>query len=269
MTARTLIARAIPPIAMPSRSWIHLLERNLLVGRQLWIIVISGFFEPVFYLFSIGVGIGPLVGEVAGPGGQSIPYALFVAPALLAASAMNGAVFESTNIFFKMKYGRIYEAVLATPLSPGDVAVGEIAYSLMRGSVYAFGFLGVMRVAGYMPSPWGWLALPAALLIGFAFGAAGMAAVAHMRSWQDLDLVTMVTLPLFLFSSTFFPITDYPGWLQPVVQISPLYHGIEIVRALTLGVFDWSLVGHVAFLVGMGLLGLLIAGRRIASLMLQ
>jgi lipooligosaccharide transport system permease protein len=232
--------------------------------------MLSGFFEPVFYLFAVGVGIGELVGDVTGPDGNPISYAAFVAPALLGASAMNGAIFESTmNVFFKLKYGKVYDAILATPMSPGDVAVGEIGYSLGRGGIYATGFLVVMWAAGYMPSPWGWLALPAALLIGFAFAAVGMAATTFMRSWQDLDMVTLATLPLFLFSATFYPLSIYPEWLQWVARVSPLYHGVEILRGLTLGSFDWSLLGHVLFLVTMGATGLLVAGRRISLLLLR
>jgi len=209
------------------------------------------------------------VGDVVGPDGTPVSYAAFAAPALLAASAMNGAVLESTvNIFFKLKYGKIYDAVLATPVTPDDVAVGEITWSLMRGGIYAVGFLAVMAVMGLVESPWGILALPAALLIGFAFASVGMACSTFMRTWQDLDLVTLVTLPLFLFSATFFPLGIYPTWLQVVARFSPLYHGVELIRGLTLGVFDITMVGHTAFLLAMGLFGLAIAGRRISKLLL-
>src|SRR5215218_7298646 len=110
------------------RAWL-LVERNLLVYRRIWLLIVSGFFEPVFYLFSIGIGIGALVGTVAGPDGRAIDYTAFVAPALLAASAMNGAVYDATfNIFFKLKYAKTYDAVLATPVGPGDIALGEIAW---------------------------------------------------------------------------------------------------------------------------------------------
>ena len=182
---------------------------------------------------------------------------------------MNGAVFESTmNIYFKLKYAKVYDAVVATPMSPGDVAIGEIGWSLIRGAMYSAGFLVVIAAFGYMPSPWGWLALPAALLIGFAFAAVGMASATYMRSWQDLDMVTLATLPLFLFSATFYPISIYPAWLQTVARFSPLYHGVELIRGLTLGTFDISLLGHVAFLVIMGMVGLAISARRIGKLLL-
>ncbi|MDH3425302.1 MAG: ABC transporter permease [Acidimicrobiia bacterium] len=269
MTAPSIATRVLPPLGLGSRRAIHLVERNLRVYRQLWLIVFSGFFEPVFYLFSISIGIEKLVGDIS-IGSTAVRYAAWAAPALLAASAMNGAIFESTmNIFFKLKYGKIYDGMLATPIGPGDIAIGEITWSLIRGGLYSTAFIVVMAVMGLISSPWGILALPAALLIGFAFAAVGMAATTYMRSWQDLDLVTLATLPLFLFSATFYPLSLYPGWLQAVARFSPLYHGVELCRALTLGIFDWSVVGHVAFLVALGTVGLTIAGRRIAQLLLK
>ncbi len=263
-----LIARVAPPPMRLGRGAGHILERNLLVYRRAWIIVFSGFVEPLFYLFSIGIGIGKLVGDLTGPGGEPVEYAAFVAPALLASAAMNGAVLESTfNIFFKLKYGRIYEAILSTPLQPADIAVGEITWSLARGALYAGGFLVVMASMGLMKSPWGILALPTAILIGFAFGACGMAATTFMRSWEDFDYVTLVTMPLFLFSATFYPLDVYPPAFQTFTRFSPLYHGVEIIRALTLGVFDWSLAGHVAVLLGMGAVGVAVASRRLGKLL--
>jgi lipooligosaccharide transport system permease protein len=270
MTGQTLVARVVPPLRIGSRRARYLLERNVLVYRRVWLVIVSGFFEPVFYLFAIGVGIGELVGSFVAPDGTVIDYADFVAPALLAASAMNGAILESTmNIFFKLRYDKVYDAMLATPLSPGDIAVGEIGWSLIRGGLYATAFLIVMAAMGLILSPWGVLALPAALLIGFAFAACGMAATTYMRSWQDLDMVTLVTLPLFLFSATFYPLSVYPNWLQAVARLSPLYHGVELVRACTFGVFDPSVIVHVGYLVTMGIIGLAIANRRMAKLLLK
>lgn len=125
------LARAVP---MPAGAGMArmLVERNARVYRRGWLLLVSGFVEPVFYLFSLGVGLGTLVGDVDA-GGVLVPYAVFVAPAMLASSAMNGAVFDSTfNVFFKLKYARLYDSVLATPLGPRDVAVGEIAWAQLR-----------------------------------------------------------------------------------------------------------------------------------------
>jgi lipooligosaccharide transport system permease protein len=267
--ARTLPVRAVPPAILGAKRAGRVLERNLMVYRRAWVIIFSGFFEPIFYLFGIGLGIGELVGDVTGPGGQAVTYTEFVAPALLASSAMNGAIYESTmNIFFKLKFARVYDAILATPVGIGDVAVGEIAWCLIRGGLYATGFLTVMLVMGLMMSWWAVLALPAALLLAFAFSAVGMATTTFMRSWQDFDLVQLVILPLFLFSATFYPLETYPDALQWVVQLTPLYHGVDLIRSLTLGTVGLDELGHVAYLLGMGLVGLSIVSRRLERLLL-
>ena len=268
MTTRTLVSRLALP-GSGGRRAIHLMERNARVAKTFWTVILSGFFEPIFYLFAIGVGIGQLTGDLALPDGTEITYAAFVAPALLAASAMNGAAIESTFvIFFTMKYGRIYDAILATPVEPREVALGEIGWSLTRGGIYSTAFFVVMAAMGLVLSPWGLLAVPAALLIGFAFAAVGMAATTYMRTWQDLDLVTLVLLPLFLFSATFYPIEVYPAFFQALTQLSPLYHGVVLIRSLTLGQVGPELLWHAGFLAVMGLIGAGIAARRISSLLL-
>lgn len=245
------------------------MERNLMVGRRHWFILLSGFVEPLLYLFSIGVGLGQLI-DTFEYGGQTVTYVAFVAPALLAASAMNGAVLESTmNIFFKLTYDKTYDAMLATPIGVRDIAVGEVSWSLLRGAVYSLGFVAVMAVMGLVTTWTVLLAIPATVLIGFAFASVGMAATTFMRSWQDFDLVTLATLPLFLFSATFYPLETYPEWLQFVTRVSPLYHGVELIRASTLGIFDISLLGHALFLVVMGAIGVVVAGRRLDSLLLK
>jgi lipooligosaccharide transport system permease protein len=267
VTSATLLTRVVPPFVPGSA--LRMLERSFLVYRRIWILIFSGFFEPVFYLFSIGVGIGKLVGDVT-VNGQQIEYAAFVAPALLGASAMNGAIYESTfNIFFKLRYGKVYDAILATPMEPRHIAIGEIAWSLGRGLMYAVAFLVVITGFGYVESAWAVMAVPAAVLIGFAFAAIGMTATTFMKSWQDFDLVNMVTLPLFLFSGTFYPLEVYPDVFQVLTKFSPLYHGVELIRALTLGVFDISIVGHIAFLVAMGSVGVFIVSKRLNKLLLK
>jgi lipooligosaccharide transport system permease protein len=179
-----------------------------------------------------------------------VRYVEFVAPALLAASAMNGAVMESTfNIFAKLRFSKIYTAVLASPLEPRDIAVGELTWSLLRGGIYAFTFLVVTAVLGVATSWWAVLALPAALVIGFGFAGVGLTATTFMSSWQDFDLIQMVLMPLFLFSATFYPLEVYPPTLQVVAQISPLYHGVEMSRALVLTGDLATALSHVGWLV--------------------
>ena len=172
-----------------------------------------------------------------------------MAPALLASAAMNGAINESTfNFFFKLNYNKTFTAILSTPLSPGDIAVGELGWALIRGGLYAIGFMVVMVVLGLVVSPWVVLAVPAALLVGFAFGAVGMAATSFMRTWQDFDLIQLVVLPLFLFSGTFYPIETYPEALRLIVQLTPLYQGVDLIRSLTVGAISPVLLVHVAYL---------------------
>jgi len=260
----------ILPFTLGSRRAALLIERNVYVYKTGWIVIFSGFFEPLFYLLSIGLGIGGIVGDVPGPDGQPIPYAVFVAPALLATASMNGAIAESTfNVFFKLNYQKTYDAILATPLGPGDVALGEIAWAMIRSTLYALGFIVVIVVLGLVRSPWAVLAVPAATLLAFAFAAAGMAATTFLRSWQDFDLIQLVVLPLFLFSGTFYPISAYPEPLQLFVQLTPLYQGVDLIRALVTGAVDPGILWHVVYLALMGLIGLAIVSRRLDRLLLK
>jgi len=242
--------------------------RNFLSFRRGWPVFLAGFLEPVFYLFSIGVGVGELVTgfEV---GGRMIPYATFVAPAMLAASAMNGAVYETTfNMFFKLKFEKVYDTMLATPLVPTQVAVGELTWCLVRSGLYSAMFVVVMVAMGLVQSWWTLLALPAALLIGFAFGAVGMALTTFMRTWQDFEFVTLAVVPMFLFSATFFPITAFPPAVRWVVECTPLYRGVVLCRELTTGALSWGSAVSVVYLVVMGLIGLAIVRRRLDALLL-
>ena len=240
-----------------------ILERNLMVYRRTWFVIFAGFFEPLFYLLSLGIGLGHFVGSVGG-----VSYASFIAPALLASSAMNGAYYDSTNVFWKLKYGKVYDAMLATPVAPSDVAVAETAWALLRGTLYSIGFLVTAVVLGLLHSAWGLLALPAAILVGFAFAACGVAATTWMRSWQDYDLLNLAVLPMFLFSATFYPLSIYPEAIQIFVRLTPLYHGIHLVRALTLGTVGWAQLGDVVYLAVLGTVALLVARRRLAKLLL-
>jgi lipooligosaccharide transport system permease protein len=265
----TTLTRVAPAPMGGSRAG-RLIERNLMVYRRTWIVIVSGFFEPLFYLLGIGFGIGALVGGVTAPDGAPITYAMFLAPGLLASSAMNGAIYDSTfNIFFKLRYAKTYDAMLSTPLGVGDVAVGEITWALIRGTLYAMGFLAVMLLLGLVRSPWIVLALPAAMLIGFAFAAVGMAGTTFVRRWTDFDLVFVATLPMFLFSGTFYPISAYPPGLQLIVQLTPLYQGVALLRSLSLGLVGPGTLVHVAYLTVMGLIGLAIAWRRLDRLLLK
>jgi len=263
----------IVPTAVATRPWralggrasLRLVERHARVGRHLWVMILSGIGEPLFYLLSIGVGLGQLVGTVGG-----VSYTAYVAPALLATSSMNGAIYDSTfNVFFLIKYAKTYDAALATPMRAPDLALGQVLWAVIRSALYAFAFTGVMLAMGLFHSYWAIGVLPAAILTGFAFAAAGMAATTFMRSWQDFEYVIVATLPMFLFSATFYPLSVYPRPIQFIVDCTPLYQGIALLRGLTLGYVNPGLLWHVLYLAVMGIGGLAVAGNRISRLLLR
>jgi len=263
------VALRITPLALlGGRHAGRVLERNILVYRRSWIFIVSGFFEPLFYLLSIGVGLSHLVGPIP-VDGRLVAYTAFVAPGLLASSAMNGAMIDSTFlVFMKLKIAKTYDAMLATPLAVGDIAVGELSWCVLRASLYSGAFLGIMSALGYDRSPWVVLCWPGAILISLAFAAAGMAGTTFMRTWQDFDIVSLAFIPLFLFSATFYPLSVFPGWLQAVVRCTPLYQGVVIERAADLGIFTWSLLLHLLYLAAMAVGGVMVTRRRLGRLLL-
>jgi len=269
--------RMLPPAGLLARlrqagtdtGSLRLIERHARAYRRAWLVFVSGIFEPLFYLLSVGLGLGVLIGKVPGPGGQPIPYREFVAPGLLAVSSMNGAMYDSTfNVFFRLKYAKLYDAMLATPMRPAQVALGEIGWALIRGTIYAIAFILVMLALGLVHSPWVILAVPGAVLIGFAFAALGMTGTTYMKSWQDFDYVVLASMPLFLFSATFYPLSVYPRPVQVVIEFTPLYQGVVLLRDVTAGVLGPGLLWRAAYLAAIGLAGLYASGRRIGKLLL-
>jgi lipooligosaccharide transport system permease protein len=241
-----------------------------MVIRHNWLVLLSGFFEPVLYLLGVGFGIGSLVGSVPIGGGHSVSYAMFVAPALMASSAMNGAIYESTfNLFYKLRYAKSFDAIVATPVGVEDATLGEILWAVGRGSVYSIGFVILMLVLGLVASPLAVLAIPAAILVGFAFAALGAAATTFVRQWQDLDILQLVLQPMFLFSATFFPITVYPQALRVIVEVTPLYRGIDLIRGLTTGVVGPGQLLDVGYLLVIGIAGVTVAALRLRSRLLK
>lgn len=247
----------------------RLVHRHITFYRKEWLGFSSGFVEPVFYLFSIGVGVGSLISTFAYQGHQ-VPYAAFVAPGMLASSAMNGAVFDSTfNFYFRLRHEKLYESVLATPMRVGDVAIGELTWCLIRSGTYSAAFVLVMVAMGLTSSWWTLLALPAALLIGLAMAGIGMASTTWMRSWQDFEFITLTTMPMFLFSATFFPIETFPSWVRWVIEATPLYRGVVLCRELTTGLVTWASAVSVVYLVVVGALGLWVVSRRLDKILLH
>ena len=235
-----------------------------------WLIMLSGFFEPVLFLLSMGVGMGALVGDVEGPGGAPISYAAYIAPALLAVSAMNGAVYDSTwNVFFKMNFGKLYQGMLYTSLGPLDIALGEIFLALLRGMLYATGFTAVMGIMGLITTPWALLMIPASVLIAFGFASMGMGITSFMKTFQQMDWITFFMLPMFLFSATFYPLSVYPQAIQWLIQAMPLWHGVELLRQISVGSFSAATPVHVGYYLVMTAVGMLLTTVRLRQLFLK
>ncbi|MBM9440012.1 ABC transporter permease [Actinacidiphila bryophytorum] len=246
-----------------------LVERNLVIYRHTWYLLLAEVFEPVLYLVSMGLGIGALVGHVPGLGDPSVGYVDFVAPALLATAAMNGAMNETTfNIYGKLRMLRTYDSILATPLTVRDVALGEVAWALLRGTAVTVVFGAAVAAFGLVHSLWALLILPGALLVAFAFAAAGLAVVTYIRSWQDFQLVQLVMLPMFLFATTFYPLGVYPRPVQIGVECLPLYQSIELIRQPSLGVVDAGVGWAALYLLLLGCASLALALRRLERMLL-
>jgi lipooligosaccharide transport system permease protein len=273
----TAIARRAPAPAPTSGLLASLLrsrrlvQRNLLVYKRGWMVIFSGFFEPLFYLLGIGYGLGTLVGGVQLSDGRTITYAAFVAPALLAQASMNGAIAESIfNVFFKLNFSKTYDAILATPLGIREIAVGEMLWSLFRGTLYVIAFVLVMIGMGLVISPLLFLVIPTSILIGAAFSAACLAATAYLRTVQDFDLpMGLVVMPMFLFSGTFFPISLYPQPIQLAMELTPLFHAVGLLRGLATGLLGWHELWDLAYLVAFGSIAMWIALNRLEQRLIK
>jgi lipooligosaccharide transport system permease protein len=249
----------------------RLVERNVLVYRHQWIVILSGVMEPVFYLFGIGLGLGGLIQGVPLPDGRTISYAAYVAPALLATAAMNGAVFETIfNVFFRLNYAKTYDGILATPMGITEIALGEMMWALLRSTLYAVSMLLLMWAMGLILSPWAILAFPAALFISAAFAAAGLAGTSFLRTVQDFDIpMGLIVQPMFLFSGTFFPITVYPLPIQLFMQLTPLYHSISLIRGLSIGSVGLNQLWDFVYLLGFFVLMMWIAMHRMEKRLIK
>ena len=245
------------------RSWIQF-------KSSAWMVVASGFIEPLLNLIVFGYGVGNFIGNIELDNGLSVSYASFVVPGLLASAAMMGAVMDSTwNVFFKMHEARLYNAMLATSLGPMDVAIGEIAWALLRGALYSTAFMAIVTPLGLIESWWGLLAIPAGAVIGFGFASLGMALTSYMTSFQHMGMINIVLLPITLFSGSFFPLSVLPNWLANIVYWTPLTQGIELMRSLTLGTVDGSIFIHLAYFSVFIAGGLYFTTRRLNALFMK
>ncbi len=232
-----------------------MVQRNLLVYKHTWLVIVSGFFEPLFYLLGIGIGVGSMVPPVDG-----ISYSAFVAPGLLASSCLNGAITDGFfNIFFKLHYQKTYDGILSTPMRVPDVAFGEMLWALGRGSLYAAVFLIVLLVVGEVtgrPMLLSWsaaFAWPAAVLTAASFSAMALYLTTVARKVQDFDMVMgLLVMPMFLFSGIFVPIDRFPVAVQWLMRTTPLYHGVGLLRQLTTGTVDAAIAGHRLYLIAAG-----------------
>ena len=249
--------------AVLERSWIAFKSST-------WMVVLSGFVEPLLNLVVFGYGVGNFIGKIELTNGTSVSYAAFVVPGLLASAAMMGAVMDSTwNVFFKIHESRLYHAMLATSLGPMDVALGEIAWALLRGVLYSTAFMIVVTPLGLIKSWWGLLAIPAGAVIGFGFAAIGMACTSYMTNFQQIGMVNIILLPVTLFSGSFFPLSILPTWLENIVKWTPLTQGIDLMRMLTLGTVDSGIFIHIAYFAVFVAGGLYFTTRRLNALFMK
>ncbi len=247
-----------------------MLERGWLAFKSsTWVPIVTGFVEPVLFLLAFGYGMGNLIGNVS-IGATTVDYTMFIAPGLLATSAMNGAIYDSTwNVFWKLNESKLYKTMLSTPLGPLDIAFGEITWALLRGLVYSIGFLIVVTLFGLVPSAWAILAIPAASLVAFGFASFGMAVTSYFKTYQQMGFINVVLLPMNLFSGSLYPITVYPDWLEKVIMALPLWHGIELVRAFWFGEINSGVLVHISYFVVMIAIGLFVTSRRLRALFLR
>jgi len=264
-----MTALALLPSLTRSR---RMVQRNLIVYKHVWMVIFSGFFEPLFYLLGLGLGLGALVPPVGG-----VSYGAFVAPGLLASSCLNGAITDGFfNIWFKLHFQKTYDGILATPMRVPDVAFGEMLWALMRGSLYAAAFLVVVFVLGstvgppMILSPWAVLALPAAVVVAASFSAMALCMTTFVRKVQDFDLVMgVLVMPMFLFSGIFVPVTRFPRAVQWMVQAAPLYHGVAILRQLTTGMIEPTIAGHLSYLLIAGCAAFVLAMHRLERALIK
>lgn len=247
------------------------MQRNWITFKSsTYLVVLSGFIEPLLNLAVFGFGVGTFVGTITIANGDTISYATFIVPGLLATSAMMGAVMDSTwNVYFKMHEQRLYQAMLATSLGAMDVALGEIAWALLRGALYSSSFMLVVTPLGLVHSWWALLAIPTGALIGFGFASLGMAATSYVKGFQQLNLINIVLMPLTLFSGSFFPLSVMPDWLASIVRWTPLTQGIEMMRMCTLGTINLGFFTHIAYFMVMIGAGLYFTTRRLNALFMK
>lgn len=226
--------------------------RNAIMYSKTWKLnILPNFFEPVFFLLGLGLGVGAYIQEIAG-----VPYSVFLAPGLIAIAAMNGASFESTyNVYVRMNYNRTYDAIIATPVSESEIILGEICWSITRAWIYGSIFYLITSLFGLIPSWWSLGTLLTLILTGYLFATIGMT---FSFTIPTIDLFsvyfTLFLTPLFIFSDTFFPLQERlpPDWMW-IAELTPLFHCVRLTRAFTNGDFHWILLWDLLYILLVGI----------------
>lgn len=233
-----------------SRRLLRVWQRNLLVYRKTWkISFVPPLTEPLFYLTAFGVGLGGLVGTLA-YADAAVGYTAFIAPGVIAINIMQGAFFETTySSFVRMYYQKTFDAMLATPLTLDEVITGEILWGASKAVIGTVLMMVVVSLFGLLQFPHALLLVPAAFLGGLAFACAGMICTALVPTIETFNLpIFLFVTPMFLFSGTFFPLSNLPPWAQVVAQALPLTHLVELCRSLALGRFTSAALVAVVYL---------------------
>ncbi|MGI5942841.1 MAG: ABC transporter permease [Pelotomaculaceae bacterium] len=221
-------------------------QRNLLVYRKTWKVSLSfNFFEPLLYLGALGFGLGAYVQQMEG-----VPYLYYLAPGLLASSAMFATTYECTyGSFVRMAYQKTYHAMLATPASIEDVVAGELIYGAFKSVLYGTVILLVVAALGLVASPWALLVPPVLAVSGLLFGALSMIWTGLVPNMDSFNyFFSLIITPLFLFSGVFFPLAGMPAFVQQAAWISPLYHVVNLTRDLVMGNPGVHLIGDLVWL---------------------
>lgn len=262
-TVAEAVAERAPEWALPARlvaalPMLRVAEREARVWARYWrTTFLSGTLMPLMFLGAMGVGLGGLVDENRGTV-DGVDYLAFVTPGILAATALQGAAGNSLwPVMGGMKWMRTFHAAAASPVSPGQVYAGYVAWGVVRMVINASLFVAIAAVLGGVPSAWGVLAVPAAALGGLAFAAPLTAYSAGADSDVTFPIVMRVAvMPMFLFSGTFFPVDQLPDWLEPLAWVSPLWHAVELCRGATTGSISLGpALGHLLFLAAVTALG--------------
>jgi lipooligosaccharide transport system permease protein len=224
---------------------------------------------PLFYLGAMGYGLGSLVDKNGTAALGGVPYVVFVAPAVLCVQAMNTGLSNSLYpVFGAMRWNAVYLAARATMLRPADIFRGHLLFNCLRIALNSACFIVFMAAFGLIKSPWAALLLPASLLTGLAFATPTAAWAITLKHETSLNYpIRFGAIPLMLFSGTFFPVTQLPGWIRPVAYATPLWHGVALCRALSVGTVFASTGAaesaaiHVGYLVALTFFGMWLAGR--------